>query len=184
MTDCEIPSVINLFITQFIDASAFFVSTTYPPPSRYLCWKSEGDNIKKRLWSQHEGERRKLFLCIFQCLEALWWFLMFSHFIFVWYHRQMNFNFFFCRSSSCFRIHLTSSPLLWHDIMKYINSRCLCRDTQFAICKRFFGRGGGRRTKRWKMLPLNKPEDGKAKNKFHNPSTPIDFPHIFSSGFS
>lgn len=39
-------------------------------------------------------KKEKTFSLHFQCLEALWWFLIFSHFVFVWYHRQMNFQLF------------------------------------------------------------------------------------------
>lgn len=48
-------------------------------------WISEGD---KKIWS-----KEKLFFA-FQCLAALWWFLIFSHFRLVWYQRQMEFQLF------------------------------------------------------------------------------------------
>lgn len=76
--------------------------------------------------------------------------------------------------STFFRL-LVFASLRCRDIkMKCINLP-VQKDIQFAICERL---AENSRERELPLLLLNKPEEGK-KNKFHNPSTPIDFPHIF-----
>lgn len=134
-----------------------FCLNIFPPPSRYLCWKSEGD--KEKIPSEN------FFFAFSMPGSSLMIFDIFSFCIRLISSANEILTFFFLSLSI---LIFTPVLKLWKWIPEKMYS---CRNLAFAR-ERFGPRGRN-------YLPLNNIRKKKeAENKFHNLSIPIDFPHI------